>query len=150
MMNLKPTALPPPPVPNGSTPSVVKTCICNKSHTIEGCKFGDKCHFDQGECQVYFNLSVQPIHTTDFPQQWNEGIRRKKKHKKRKRGKGHWKYFLCWPKREKKEHRGRKEGINFKNNKLFHRRFNDKLVFWLNYTIDNIFSWHLSPHLPHQ
>ena len=29
----------------------------------------------------------------------------------------------------KKEHRGRKEGINLKNNKLFHRRFNDKLVF---------------------
>lgn len=51
MMNLKLVALPariivaPPPVPNGSTPSAIKTRMCNKFNTVEGCKFGDKCHF---------------------------------------------------------------------------------------------------------
>ncbi|KAK7285489.1 hypothetical protein RJT34_20262 [Clitoria ternatea] len=59
MMNLAPAAPPaprnvtaPPPVPNGSTPSAVKTRICNKFNTAEGCKFGDKCHFAHGEWEL--------------------------------------------------------------------------------------------------
>nr|AFK46018.1 unknown [Lotus japonicus] len=59
MMNLAPSAqapprnvaAPPPPVPNGSTPAV-KTRICNKFNTAEGCKFGDKCHFAHGEWEL--------------------------------------------------------------------------------------------------
>ncbi|RZC20672.1 Zinc finger CCCH domain-containing protein 14 isoform C [Glycine soja] len=60
MMNLTPAApLPPtrnvaalPHVPNGSAPSAVKTRICNKFNTAEGCKFGDKCHFAHGEWEL--------------------------------------------------------------------------------------------------
>ncbi|KAK7285490.1 hypothetical protein RJT34_20263 [Clitoria ternatea] len=59
MMNLTPAAppaprnvAPPPHVPNGSTPSAVKTRICNKFNTAEGCKFGDKCHFAHGEWEL--------------------------------------------------------------------------------------------------
>ncbi|KOM34105.1 hypothetical protein LR48_Vigan02g025500 [Vigna angularis] len=58
MMNLKPAAPPsravaaPLPVSNGSTPSAVKTRICNKFNTAEGCKFGDKCHFAHGEWEL--------------------------------------------------------------------------------------------------
>ncbi|KAK7336640.1 hypothetical protein VNO77_17186 [Canavalia gladiata] len=59
MMNLTPAAPPasrnvaaPPPVPNGSTPSAVKTRLCNKFNTAEGCKFGDKCHFAHGEWEL--------------------------------------------------------------------------------------------------
>ena len=59
MMNLTPAAPPasrnvaaPPPVPNGSTPPAVKTRICNKFNTAEGCKFGDKCHFAHGEWEL--------------------------------------------------------------------------------------------------
>ncbi|XP_027365831.1 zinc finger CCCH domain-containing protein 14-like isoform X2 [Abrus precatorius] len=59
MMNLKPVAPPPsrniaapPPVPNGSALSAVKTRICNKFNTAEGCKFGDKCHFAHGEWEL--------------------------------------------------------------------------------------------------
>ncbi|WVY92761.1 hypothetical protein V8G54_031849 [Vigna mungo] len=58
MMNLKPTAPPsrvvaaPLPVSNGSTPSAVKTHICNKFNTAKGCKFGDKCHFAHGEWEL--------------------------------------------------------------------------------------------------
>ncbi|XP_027350856.1 zinc finger CCCH domain-containing protein 31 isoform X1 [Abrus precatorius] len=59
MMNLTPAAPPasrnvaaPPPVPNGSTPPAVKTRLCNKFNTAEGCKFGDKCHFAHGEWEL--------------------------------------------------------------------------------------------------
>lgn len=41
-----------PSVPNGSAPSVVKTKMCNKYNTAEGCKFGDKCHFAHGEWEL--------------------------------------------------------------------------------------------------
>ncbi|KAK6945367.1 Zinc finger, CCCH-type [Dillenia turbinata] len=43
---------PPPPMSNGSAPSAVKTRICNKFNTPEGCKFGDKCHFAHGEREL--------------------------------------------------------------------------------------------------
>ncbi|XP_054791678.1 zinc finger CCCH domain-containing protein 44-like [Prosopis cineraria] len=58
MMNLAPVtpAAPrnvaaPPPIHNGSTP-VVKTRICNKYNSAEGCKFGEKCHFAHGEWEL--------------------------------------------------------------------------------------------------
>ncbi|XP_058738337.1 zinc finger CCCH domain-containing protein 14-like [Vicia villosa] len=61
MMNLTPAA---PPAPrnvaapphahahNGSAPSAVKSRICNRFNTAEGCKFGDKCHFAHGEWEL--------------------------------------------------------------------------------------------------
>ncbi|KAI4348770.1 hypothetical protein L6164_009451 [Bauhinia variegata] len=59
MMNLAPAVPPasrniaaPPPVPNGSTPPTVKTRMCNKYNSSEGCKFGDKCHFAHGEWEL--------------------------------------------------------------------------------------------------
>ncbi|QCD97510.1 zinc finger CCCH domain-containing protein 14-like [Vigna unguiculata] len=59
IMNLTPAAPPAsrnvaalPPVPNGSAPAAVKTRICNKFNTAEGCKFGDKCHFAHGEWEL--------------------------------------------------------------------------------------------------
>lgn len=42
---------PPPQAHNGSAPAV-KTRICNKFNTPEGCKFGDKCHFAHGEWEL--------------------------------------------------------------------------------------------------
>lgn len=59
MMSLTPAAppasrnmgAPPPLVHNGSAPAV-KTRICNKFNTPEGCKFGDKCHFAHGEWEL--------------------------------------------------------------------------------------------------
>ena len=38
-----------PSFPDGSSPPAVKTRLCNKFNTPEGCKFGDKCHFAHGE-----------------------------------------------------------------------------------------------------
>ncbi|WJX78664.1 hypothetical protein P8452_61859 [Trifolium repens] len=59
MMNLTAAAppaprnvAPPPHVPNGSAQSSVKSRICNKFNTAEGCKFGDKCHFAHGEWEL--------------------------------------------------------------------------------------------------
>ncbi|KAL6337246.1 hypothetical protein AAG906_036560 [Vitis piasezkii] len=43
---------PPPPVPNGSSMPAVKSKMCNKFNTAEGCKFGDKCHFAHGEWEL--------------------------------------------------------------------------------------------------
>ncbi|XP_061364447.1 zinc finger CCCH domain-containing protein 14-like isoform X4 [Gastrolobium bilobum] len=57
-MNAKPAPPPsrnvaaPPPLPNGSAPPGVKTRVCNKFNTAEGCKFGDKCHFAHGEWEL--------------------------------------------------------------------------------------------------
>ncbi|GAB4843784.1 hypothetical protein Ancab_013749 [Ancistrocladus abbreviatus] len=67
MMNLGPTIPPPsrnvaapPPVPNGSAPPAVKTRMCNKYNTAEGCRFGDKCHFAHGEWEL--GKPVAPSH----------------------------------------------------------------------------------------
>ena len=43
---------PPPSFPDGSSPPAVKTRLCNKYNTAEGCKFGDKCHFAHGEWEL--------------------------------------------------------------------------------------------------
>lgn len=55
-MNLEPTpasrnVAPQSPMPNGSSPSV-KSRMCNKYNTAEGCKFGDKCYFAHGEWEL--------------------------------------------------------------------------------------------------
>ncbi|XP_058070766.1 zinc finger CCCH domain-containing protein 14-like [Magnolia sinica] len=39
-------------IPDGSSPPTVKTRMCNKYSTAEGCKFGDKCHFAHGEREL--------------------------------------------------------------------------------------------------
>lgn len=59
LMNLTPAAPPPsrniaapPSGPNGSASATVKTRVCNKFNTAEGCKFGDKCHFAHGEWEI--------------------------------------------------------------------------------------------------
>ncbi|KAE8657835.1 Zinc finger CCCH domain-containing protein 31 [Hibiscus syriacus] len=38
--------------PDGSSPPAVKTRLCSKFSTPEGCKFGDKCHFAHGEWEL--------------------------------------------------------------------------------------------------
>ncbi|CAK9148468.1 unnamed protein product [Ilex paraguariensis] len=56
VMNLGPTpaskTVSAAPVPNGSSPPALKTRMCNKYNTAEGCKFGDKCHFAHGEWEL--------------------------------------------------------------------------------------------------
>ncbi|RWR73821.1 zinc finger protein [Cinnamomum micranthum f. kanehirae] len=60
MTNLGNPALPPvsripvapPAISNGPSPPLVKTRMCNKYNTAEGCKFGDKCHFAHGEREL--------------------------------------------------------------------------------------------------
>ncbi|KAE8674969.1 Zinc finger CCCH domain-containing protein 31 [Hibiscus syriacus] len=42
----------PPSFSNGSLPSAVKTRLCNKFSSPEGCKYGDKCHFAHGEWEL--------------------------------------------------------------------------------------------------
>ncbi|KAL6966340.1 hypothetical protein U1Q18_032122 [Sarracenia purpurea var. burkii] len=42
----------PPSFPEGTSPPAVKTRLCNKYNTAEGCKFGDKCHFAHGEWEL--------------------------------------------------------------------------------------------------
>ncbi|GMN26628.1 hypothetical protein TIFTF001_001376 [Ficus carica] len=42
----------PPSFPDGSSPPAVKTRLCNKFNSAEGCKFGDKCHFAHGEWEL--------------------------------------------------------------------------------------------------
>ncbi|KAG6536185.1 hypothetical protein ZIOFF_001234 [Zingiber officinale] len=41
----------PPPFHNGASP-IVKTRMCNKYNTAEGCKFGERCHFAHGEREL--------------------------------------------------------------------------------------------------
>lgn len=57
MLNLPPapTSRPvagPPPIQNGSAPPAIKTKVCNRYKTAEGCKFGDKCNFAHGEWEL--------------------------------------------------------------------------------------------------
>ncbi|KAH0721747.1 hypothetical protein KY290_006153 [Solanum tuberosum] len=40
-----------PPNSNGNAPSM-KTKLCNKFNTAEGCKFGDKCNYAHGEWEI--------------------------------------------------------------------------------------------------
>lgn len=49
----------PPSIPNGA-PVAVKTRMCNKMNTAEGCKFGDKCHFAHSESEL--GKSMGPSH----------------------------------------------------------------------------------------
>ncbi|KAL4334477.1 hypothetical protein GQ457_07G043550 [Hibiscus cannabinus] len=42
----------PPSFPDSPSPSAVKTRLCSKFSTPEGCKFGDKCHFAHGEWEL--------------------------------------------------------------------------------------------------
>ncbi|KAL8144618.1 hypothetical protein AgCh_002981 [Apium graveolens] len=50
LMKLEPIPVPQTDV-NGSS-SAVKSRLCNKYNTAEGCKFGDKCHFAHGEWEL--------------------------------------------------------------------------------------------------
>ncbi|KAK1561998.1 hypothetical protein Q3G72_004648 [Acer saccharum] len=67
MMNLA-TAMPPPsrnmgatpPTSNGSSGSAVRTRLCNKFNSAEGCKFGDKCHFAHGDWEL--GKPIAPSH----------------------------------------------------------------------------------------
>ncbi|KAJ6825907.1 zinc finger CCCH domain-containing protein 14-like [Iris pallida] len=54
-----------PPIPDNHGPpsSTVKTKMCNKYNTAEGCKFGDKCHFAHGEREL--GKPILPSH--DYP-----------------------------------------------------------------------------------
>ncbi|GAA0149605.1 RNA metabolism protein [Lithospermum erythrorhizon] len=56
MMNMAPAPGPrnatAPPMSNGSAPSAVKTKICNRFNSAEGCKFGNKCNFAHGEWEL--------------------------------------------------------------------------------------------------
>ncbi|VAI56624.1 unnamed protein product [Triticum turgidum subsp. durum] len=51
-------------VPDGHPTPTVKTKLCNKYNTAEGCKWGDKCHFAHGERelgkQTVINNSMPP------------------------------------------------------------------------------------------
>lgn len=43
----------PPPIPDShGPPHAVKSKMCNKYSSAEGCKFGDKCHFAHGEREL--------------------------------------------------------------------------------------------------
>ncbi|KAL3533924.1 hypothetical protein ACH5RR_007445 [Cinchona calisaya] len=68
LMNLPPAPGPrnaaAPPPPNGSAPAVVKTKICKKYNTAEGCKFGDKCRFAHGEWELGNPVAPSPPHTS--------------------------------------------------------------------------------------
>ncbi|KAL8142904.1 hypothetical protein V2J09_015936 [Rumex salicifolius] len=74
MMNTRPPMAPPsrnigppPPMPNngpGLTPSV-KTRLCNKYNSAEGCRFGDKCHFAHGEWEL--GKAAAPAHDNFHP-----------------------------------------------------------------------------------
>lgn len=44
--------MPPPALHDGPAVPTVKTRICNKYNTAEGCKFGEKCHFAHGEREL--------------------------------------------------------------------------------------------------
>ncbi|KAH6780336.1 KH domain-containing protein / zinc finger family protein [Perilla frutescens var. hirtella] len=67
MMNLAPvpaskTPAMPQPIQNGSAPSAVKTKLCKKFNSVEGCKFNDKCHFAHGERELSRPATHIPSH----------------------------------------------------------------------------------------
>lgn len=51
---------PSPPLLNGFSMPTVKSKMCNKFNTAEGCKFGDKCHFAHGEWEL--GKPIAPFH----------------------------------------------------------------------------------------
>ncbi|KAM6547942.1 hypothetical protein CsatB_019618 [Cannabis sativa] len=74
MMNLAP----PVPLPsrnmgnqahtlNGSSASLVKTRVCNRFNSAEGCKFGDKCHFAHGEWEIGKVVAPSPDDPRPMP-----------------------------------------------------------------------------------
>nr|XP_043638120.1 zinc finger CCCH domain-containing protein 14-like [Erigeron canadensis] len=46
------SVVPPPSYPDGSSPPAVKSRLCSKYNTAEGCRFGDKCHYAHGEWEL--------------------------------------------------------------------------------------------------
>lgn len=46
------------PIQNGSSPTTVKTKLCNKFLSGEGCKYNDKCHFAHGEKELGRPISI--------------------------------------------------------------------------------------------
>ncbi|GER25043.1 zinc finger CCCH domain-containing protein 14 [Striga asiatica] len=43
---------PPPSFPDGSSPPAVKTRLCNRFASADGCKYGDKCNFAHGDHEL--------------------------------------------------------------------------------------------------
>lgn len=62
----------PPPFPDTTqSPPAVKTRLCTKYNTAEGCKFGDKCHFAHGEWELgrpAASSAEKPVWPTRFGQ----------------------------------------------------------------------------------
>ncbi|KAG5630047.1 hypothetical protein H5410_001764 [Solanum commersonii] len=50
----------PPSFPDGSSSPAVKTRLCTKFNTAEGCKFGDKCRFAHGDWEL--GRPAAPLH----------------------------------------------------------------------------------------
>ncbi|XP_071712387.1 zinc finger CCCH domain-containing protein 14-like [Rutidosis leptorrhynchoides] len=46
------TPVVPPSFPDGSSPPSVKSRLCTKYNTAEGCRFGDSCHYAHGEWEL--------------------------------------------------------------------------------------------------
>ncbi|KAJ0953130.1 putative transcription factor C3H family [Helianthus annuus] len=55
----------PPSFPDGSSPPAVKSRLCNKYNTAEGCRFGDKCNFAHGEWELGKPTVPVPSHYED-------------------------------------------------------------------------------------
>jgi hypothetical protein len=53
--------------PSPTTPSV-KTKLCTKYNTAEGCKFGDKCHYAHGERELGKSVSASHSHSNRMQQ----------------------------------------------------------------------------------
>ncbi|KAM3398182.1 hypothetical protein P3S68_001696 [Capsicum galapagoense] len=50
----------PPSFPDGASPPAVKTRLCSKYNTAEGCKFGEKCRFAHGDWEL--GRPAAPLH----------------------------------------------------------------------------------------
>ncbi|CAH9106637.1 unnamed protein product [Cuscuta epithymum] len=56
-----PMPMPPPHFPDTTQPpTAVKTRLCTKYNTAEGCKYGEKCHFAHGEWEL--GRPAPPVH----------------------------------------------------------------------------------------